>query len=79
MTVQSPFGRYVRRENEKSRRKAAFLLLYRTFADKFPVFSRCFWEYSLLSTAFSNPAGLFRRDFSLIYESKARKMTAENM
>ena len=78
MTVQPLFGRLVRRENEKSRRKAAFLLLYGTFADKFPVFSRRFWEYSLPFIDFSIPAGFFRRDFSFFYESKVRKMTAEN-
>ena len=79
MTVQPPFGRRVRPENEKSRRKAAFFLLYGIFAEKIPSFSRCFWEYSLSFINFFIPAGIFRRDFSLIYESKARKMTAENM
>ena len=78
MTVQPPFGRHVRQKKEKSRRKAAFLLLYGTFADIFPAFSRCFWEYSLSFINFSIPARIFRREFSLFYESKVWKMTAKN-
>ena len=79
MTVQPPFGRRVRPENEKSRRKAAFFLLYGIFTEKILSFSHCFWEYSLSFINFFIPTGIFRRDFSFFYESKAWKMTAENV
>ena len=77
MTVQPPFGRRVRPENEKSRRKAAFLLHSGTFANDISNFSDCFWAYSPVFIIFFIPAGFFRRVFSFFYETKAWKMTAE--